>query len=70
MRHVSKLCLVAIAFLSVSCGSSSTNTSTSTSSFHCCVNKQWYTCPSSDAVSKCINDTSACSRDSSKDKDC
>lgn len=65
--------LLALAFCLVAgCGpvGSNTSTNTSTSSFHCCVNKAWYTCPTSDAVNKCINDTSSCTRDSSKDSQC
>lgn len=53
--------LVAVVAAGVlACGSSSSNTS----SYTCCINGQFYTCPNADAVSDCVN---KCTRDSSGD---
>lgn len=46
-----------------------TGTNTMTSSYSCCLNKAYYSCPSQAAADKCFSggDSSGCTRDSSKD---
>jgi hypothetical protein len=72
------LTVAAVAALLSACGpdNGTTTTTTSTSSASCCLgprpNSRYYSCPSSDAATKCFNDGSpgTCSADSSKDSTC
>lgn len=78
--------LITLGILAIACGDSGGDDGTSgdgsdvtsgsvtsgSSSFTCCLNGKFHTCPSSAAVSKCSTmfDTSDCTRDASKDNTC
>ena len=73
-RFLAALCSSIVLCL-LACGgddSGDSSSSSSSSSFTCCLNGEFYQCPSQDAVSKCTlaDGPGECSRDSSKDNTC
>jgi hypothetical protein len=73
-RILAALCALIVPCV-FACGgddSGDSSSSSSSSSFTCCLNGEFYECPSSDAVSKCTlaDGPGECSRDSSKDDKC
>jgi hypothetical protein len=78
MKNTLKNLALVVFVGAMSCGggtSSSTGSTTSSSTtFDCCLNGQYYSCPSHSALDKCgdLNapDPSECTRDSSKDSSC
>lgn len=64
-RWILGLVATLVGLSALACGD---DTSSSSSSFSCCINGSYYTCPNSDAVNQCgQGDSSSCDRDSSKD---
>ena len=72
MKKVTLLLMFAALFFVLANGCGLEETTTSESSASCCLNEQFYDCPSGDAASQCslADGPGDCDRDSSRDDEC